>query len=538
MQDKTTTILEMIDDETSVTKNCPMGVSSEEQHSEKEEHIAIPSIQSQSDQTNEERINHGRCYNPKDVADSSMQKKVTKIKVALMHSSAHTTVLHRAMEFIHKDRDLLLAALLDYCGFLRKTPSFLSVISPKKASRKHLESFHSSGYLDLLEYPVPGREHEPPATMPLHLLDAHGLTDDCPLPTGKKERAALWKYILHVAGASLHAAKLLSSNEANVAIHWGGGRHHAHSSKAGGFCFVNDTVLALQHLQSIYSKLLYIDIDIHHADGVQNAFYDTDKVMTVSLHRHTPGFFPSHTGSIGEKGSFGTDGVGYNLNLPMPQGCKDVDFFNTFQYALTQLLAALSPEAVVLCVGADGLLDDPLVGNLDGWGLTPEGIADCVRFAAQACAENHKLLLLGAGGYHPARAARTFLLCTAAACDGARPGMLSNELPKDVPRHEYFPRYGPNFMLINERPFLEEGRKGGEYGRTLWEAKKAIDLATVYIRSQNEKENQGFNFDFSGSELSSNGPNRARELVPIRNGRRLRRRKGGTSIVTSDVASN
>ena len=121
-------------------------------------------------------------------------------------------------------------------------------------------------------------------------------------------------------------------------------------SQAGGFCFVNDVVLAIQKLirksgsgssssstssgsmsststSSFISdslrksqrrrKVLYLDLDIHHCDGVQSAFYDSDQVMVVSLHRYTPGFFPSSSGSINEKGKYKTPGVGFNLNIPM-----------------------------------------------------------------------------------------------------------------------------------------------------------------------------------------------------------------------------
>ena len=86
---------------------------------------------------------------------------------------------------------------------------------------------------------------------------------------------------------------------------------------------------------------------------------------------------------------------------------------------------------------------------MDGWSLTSEGLAECVRRTSELC-QGIKMLLLGGGGYDPARTARTFLLCTAAACESARPGMLKNELPRDVPRHKHFPRYGPDFRLINE----------------------------------------------------------------------------------------
>ena len=173
---------------------------------------------------------------------------------------------------------------------------------------------------------------------PEKLLDSVGLIDDCPIPASPSGRAALWKYCLRVAGGSLHAAQLLVSNKAEVAIHWGGGRHHAHSNRASGFCFVNDVVLAIKKLRRQFSRILYIDIDIHHADGVQDAFYDTNEVMTVSFHRLANGFFPC-TGAAKDKGR--SNGIGYNLNVIMPRGCDDKDFIQMYYYALTNLLACI-----------------------------------------------------------------------------------------------------------------------------------------------------------------------------------------------------
>jgi len=237
-------------------------------------------------------------------------------KVVLLHSSQHTHLIYSTMKHIHKDRDILLASLLYCCGFVRQTPKFFQVIAPKIATRSHLESFHSGDYLDLIEYPLKEQQqqqlegeeqhHRIAAndTAYINLLDAYGLTDDCPIPSDPEERAQLWKYCRSVAGASLHASHLLLQNEAEVVINWSGGRHHAQADHAGGFCYINDAVLAIQKLIGAKKRVLYLDIDIHHCDGVQAAFYDTDEVMTISLHRHAPGFFPSKTGSVNEKGKY------------------------------------------------------------------------------------------------------------------------------------------------------------------------------------------------------------------------------------------
>lgn len=545
-----------------------------------------------------------------------------QMKVVLLHSHHYTQILYHTMKHIHQDRDLLLEALLKWCGFFHGAKSgalasFLTILPPKLGTRKLLELFHDSAYLDLLEFPSSscyenkdsegeseGVENEEigfdddlspfsldnvkggqvQTDIQTHgnsnndallrkVLAEHGLEDDCPLPTDDYSRALLWKYCLYVAGASWHAASLLVESEndhhADIVVNWGGGRHHAHSSKAGGFCYVNDIVLAIKrllHCESIDeagapipSRVLYIDIDIHHCDGVQQAFYATDRVMTTSFHRNAPGFFPSTTGFVKEKGAVDTDGFGYNLNVPLPTGTGDAIFLKMYRKLLFGLVKSYDPDFIVLCVGADGLEGDALVTGKrqdtehsltgEGWSLSPEGLAECVRLASSLCSglkeedicsrpkknekqmnetaidgnglesksetmkdasdelgKRRKLLVLGGGGYTPTQTARTNLLCTAAACEGARRGMLWSELPKDIPSHEYFPRYGPYFELVTEEKKqmiwdsydpectnhdedMANDTSSSTYDgcRALQEGIHAIELACLFIDRQQRK---------------------------------------------------
>ncbi|KAL7466284.1 hypothetical protein ACHAXS_006589, partial [Conticribra weissflogii] len=477
------------------------------------------------------------------------------------------------------------------------------------------------------------------------LLAKHGLEDDCPLPTTSHARSLLWKYCLSVAGASWHAASLLMGGSADegdrdVVIHWGGGRHHSHSNKAGGFCFVNDVVLAIQRLLKSrvngvdngmfagipdfqYSsasgdestpRILYIDLDIHHPDGVQSAFYSTDRVLTASFHRFAPGFFPTSSGSIREKGESGTAGMGYNLNIPLPSGIGDIAFIRMFRRLIFGLVKSYDPHAVVLCLGADGLKGDELISgsgkfednrggfvNFDctssssgeGWDLSPEGLAECVRIAAALCADvdeetifsapskesdqeadpnvildhipskkrqrspehkkagrKRKLLILGGGGYTPALTAKTYLLCTAAACEGARPGMMWSELPKDIPAHDYFPRYGPSFELVSEDKKLEifqsysakEPIAGdAKNHKLLLEGVHAIELACVYIDHERRKKSnhksglvdgQVNSFSFDGTDqdefmLTTNVSRKRKKAEPKKSLGGRRRKKNG-----------
>ncbi len=512
-----------------------------------------------------------------------------KIQVSILHSSSYTQIIHQSMNYIHKDREILLSNLLYYCGFIKQRPSFFHLVKPLRATRMELESFHTCDYLDLIQNCscLNGNSND---SKNRHgdddmqtVLDRYGLVDDCPLPTmtmssiydksdyyndGDDNQEyhsndnPLWTYCLSITGASIHAMKILLQNKSDVAINWGGGRHHAQSSKASGFCYVNDIVLAIQYVfrmdQQIIKdseenskpttnnnntarKVLYLDLDIHHSDGVQAAFYNTDQVLTISLHRYTPGFFPCTSGSIHEKGKYKTNGVGYNLNIPMPRFCTNIDFVCMVQNVLKYIVPEYDPDIVVVCVGADGLRGDDLVKEtFEGWDLTPEGLAECVRLVALECAggmmnhNNHKqsnatqktkrarkLLILGGGGYNASNTARTFLLCTAAACEGARPGMIS-ELPKDIPQHEYFSRYGPSFRLYSQRHFdelrcgVDDDRGNGnssqcvlrakskknnredEYSLTLKEGIEAIQLTHMFLKNRRERDSEGTSHNEQG----------------------------------------
>lgn len=653
--------------------------------------------------------------------DRTSQK--TPIEVALLHSHSHTQIIHKAMQYIHRDRDVLLESLLKWCGIFHGASkggalsSFLSIVPPKMGTRALLEEYHDCDYLDMLQFPLQLNEQHKNCGDDCNIdnendlqkkLTRYGLEGDCPLPTTKQSHTLLWNYCLAVTGASRDAASLLVNQEADVSIHWGGGRHHAHKNRAGGFCYVNDIVLAIRTLLNgtnpsngtkLVRRVLYIDLDIHHPDGVQSAFHDNDEVLTTSFHRHAAGFFPGSSGSIGEKGQSGSRGLGYNLNLPLPAGIGDTAFLYMYQKLLFGLVNVYEPHVIVLCVGADGLAEDALVnggtsdtmfgtGDSDsddfsyytrsesydmssttseGWSLSPEGLAECVRIAAALCAggneesiraigsgknesgvrdgsihatsansnkhidgtchsavkqddahgipspsanpdneaksttnalmkqeetpcrisdahgipsssansdseaksttnvsikqeetpcqatsstsialkskgKRRKLMILGGGGYSPSQVSRTWLLCTAAACEGARPGMFWHELPKDIPNHCYFPRYGPTFELVSDvkrEEFSEfyssssrdqidqvNAELSSDDRDMLKKGVKAIDLTCLYIERQRKKaKTASSNFSFESAprledELWSNHVPRKSSSQTIRRGRR------------------
>lgn len=128
-------------------------------------------------------------------------------------------------------------------------------------------------------------------------------------------------------GASIDCARLINTNQTDIAINWGGGFHHAKKFEASGFCYVNDIVLAGLELLKFHNRILYVDIDVHHGDGVEEAFYLTNRVMTLSYHRYGD-FFPG-TGSITDIGE--EEGKNYAMNVPLKKGIDDENYLNVFK---------------------------------------------------------------------------------------------------------------------------------------------------------------------------------------------------------------
>jgi histone deacetylase 8 len=161
----------------------------------------------------------------------------------------------------------------------------IQVIKAFKATRQDLEAFHSKDYLDHCDKTMSNDDLEK-----LDLMtqdgESFGLEYDCPLIPD------ISTMISWIAGGSLAAAQALNQKEVQVAINWGGGWHHGQRDEASGFCYVNDIVLAVQHLRKVHDKILYIDLDVHHGDGVENAFNFSPKIFTFSLHKYENGYFP------------------------------------------------------------------------------------------------------------------------------------------------------------------------------------------------------------------------------------------------------
>lgn len=293
----------------------------------------------------------------------------------------------------------------------------MEVFQPRAATKDDLLSFHTEDYIQFLRRVSP--------QTPLADKMEFGMYGDCP---GFK---SVYEFCQLYSGGSLEGAWRLNTNQCDIAINWAGGLHHARKSEGSGFCYINDIVLAIIELLRIHPRVLYIDIDIHHGDGVQDAFYYTDRVMTVSFHKYGNGFFPG-TGDLYEIGK--QEGKYFSVNVPLKDGIDDKSYHSLFKPIISDVMEFYRPTAIVLQCGADSLKGDR-IGNFN---LTLDGHAECVRFVRSL---NVPVLVLGGGGYTIRNVARCWANETAVCIDPDTP------LPNDIPYNDYLSHYAPDFTL-------------------------------------------------------------------------------------------
>uniref|UniRef100_A0A7N0TK56 Histone deacetylase n=1 Tax=Kalanchoe fedtschenkoi TaxID=63787 RepID=A0A7N0TK56_KALFE len=295
----------------------------------------------------------------------------------------------------------------------------MEVNRPFPAGADDIRRFHADEYVDFLAKLRPDTELD---HVHSRQLKRFNVGEDCPVFEG------LFEFCQASTGGSIGAAVKLSRQDADIAINWAGGLHHAKKSEASGFCYVNDIVLGILELLKHHRRVLYVDIDVHHGDGVEEAFYLTDRVMTVSFHKFGD-FFPGtgHIKDIGQEA-----GKNYALNVPLNNGIDDETFRSLFRPIVQKVMEVYQPEVVVLQCGADSLSGD----KLGCFNLSVKGHADCLRFFRSF---NVPLMVLGGGGYTIRNVARCWTYETAVA--------LGVEPDNKLPYNEYYEYFGPDYTL-------------------------------------------------------------------------------------------
>jgi acetoin utilization protein AcuC len=255
----------------------------------------------------------------------------------------------------------------------------LEVITPEPADEAQLLTVHNADYLAA----VRAASGDP-------TFSGYGLgTDDDPVFPGMYDASAL------IAGGSAQAARQVSSGAVQHAVNIAGGLHHAMRGYASGFCVFNDVVLGINTLLADGAKkVAYIDIDVHHGDGVQAAFYDDPRVLTISLHQDPRTLFPG-TGLPTELGTGAAEGT--SINVALPPGTDDDGWLRAFRAVVPGAVRAFAPEILVTQCGCDTHHEDPLA-NLE---LSVDGQRQAIRELHQLAHEvtGGKWLAFGGGGY-------------------------------------------------------------------------------------------------------------------------------------------
>ena len=214
-------------------------------------------------------------------------------------------------------------------------------------------------------------------------------TTDTPSFPAMHDSAAL------IAGGSIAAARAIAAGTVDRAVNIAGGLHHAMADRASGFCVYNDAALAIRTLLDAgVERVAYVDVDVHHGDGVQAAFLDDPRVLTVSLHQSPTTLFPG-TGFVTETGNGAAAGTA--VNVPLPPGTSDLAWLRAFQAVVPSLVRAFRPQVLVTQQGTDSHLEDPLADlrlTVDGH---RQSYQELRALADEVC--GGRWLALGGGGY-------------------------------------------------------------------------------------------------------------------------------------------
>lgn len=311
----------------------------------------------------------------------------------------------------------------------------VQVVPPRQATEEEILSYHRPEYLRAVQSLSRGEATYDPRAFNFG-------PGDNPIYPGLYE-AALWS-----TGASLRAAELLIEGQVDVAFSIAGGLHHAMQGYASGFCVFNDPVIAINSLLARGLRVAYVDIDCHHGDGVQCAFYDTDAVLTVSLHESGAFLFPG-TGFTQEIGA--GRGKGYSVNVPLYPYTTDETFLWALREVVPPLIEAFRPDVLVTQLGIDTHYRDPITHMA----LTVEGFAQAVAELAKLVPDPvPKWLALGGGGYDLQAVARGWSMAFAV--------MSGQDLEDRIPQ-AYRERYGVESLRDGGRPqingaILKDGR--------------------------------------------------------------------------------
>ena len=277
--------------------------------------------------------------------------------------------------------------------------------------------FHSDEYVDFLKTVT--TENSKFMTEQLMYFN---INEDCPVFDG------IYDFCKTYTTGSILGAHMINKGLSTTAINWSGGLHHAKKHHASGFCYINDCVLSILELLQCHERVLYVDIDVHHGDGVEEAFYTTDRVMSLSFHKYGD-YFPG-TGGLNDKGH--GRGMNHSINVPYYEGMDDVLYESMFKIIFDDVIDKFKPGAIVLQCGADSLSGD----RLGCFNLSIKGHGSCVTHVKKS---GIPVLTLGGGGYTLRNVPRCWVYETGL--------LVGEELDNNIPLNNYSEYFYPEFKL-------------------------------------------------------------------------------------------
>ncbi|HEV2119936.1 MAG TPA: acetoin utilization protein AcuC [Candidatus Bathyarchaeia archaeon] len=319
----------------------------------------------------------------------------------------------------------------------------IKVTLPRVASKEEILLFHEKEYVQLVQnYSERGSG----------LLDA----GDTPAFKGCYEATSL------VVGASLEACDKIMSGKFAHAFNPSGGLHHAHPDRASGFCIFNDPAVSVNYLKKKHNlkKLVYLDIDAHHGDGVMYGFYNDPSVLDIDFHESGKYLFPG-TGFPDEIG--GIEAKGLKLNLPLPPGTGDEAYLAAFHKLVPKIVRKFRPEIILVQCGADGHSDDRLAHLRLTTNTYSQVISEMHSLAHEIC--QGRFLLFGGGGYTLANVPRVWTVAFASLA-GIR---LDNKIPEQWSREFNTLTREDAPSILNDNPTIDDSKTIGEVDNVLKE---------------------------------------------------------------------
>ncbi|MDC3415786.1 acetoin utilization protein AcuC [Aquibacillus salsiterrae] len=300
-------------------------------------------------------------------------------KAAFVYSKQYTNYKFTADHPFNQLRVELTKDLLETENQLKEK----HIIEPRIATDEEIGLVHDKDYIKAVKLAGEGN---------LSLDDGveFGLgTEDTPMFVNMHQASAL------LVGGSLSAVEAVLDGNYAHALNLGGGLHHGFRNKASGFCVYNDGAIAIKYIREKYDlKVLYVDTDAHHGDGVQWAFYDDPNVCTLSIHETGRYLFPG-TGSVTERGL--KNGYGYSFNFPLDAFTEDESFLEVYESSIKEVTAYFKPDVIITQNGADAHYYDPLTHLCSTMTIYERIPLLAHQLAHQYC--NGRWIALGGGGY-------------------------------------------------------------------------------------------------------------------------------------------